>query len=525
MKNFKQLKFGENARKKILKGVNTVADAVAITLGPRGRNVIFSETVYPTVTKDGVTVAQQVILKDEFENMGVMLAREAAENTNREAGDSTTSTLVLLKAIVNEGHKYITTGMNPILIKKGMDAALTQALELIKEKKVTSKKEKEQVAIISANNDVELGQMIAEVIDRVGTDGVVTVTNSNTMKTEVEYVKGTKLDKGYASHMFITDRKRLSASVDNPCIILTTDKISLESQLIDLIQSLILAGEKQLILIAPAIEGSALAFLTQNHLLGKFTCVPIDMPSFGDYQKDLFYDLAALTNAKVLGDEEPIKLKDGTVEDCGTAEAVIVTGGATIITGAKGDISKRVEEVKALLKDEKDLFKIEKLKERLGKLNGSIANIKVGGASETEQTEIKYRIEDALNSTKSAIKDGIVEGGGTALLRLAETLKRKEDANEEYIAGYNIVKKVMEMPAKQILLNAGLPADAILAKIKAGKLGYNALNNKYEDFYEVGIIDPVKCVKEALTNAVATSGVLLTNECAIITKDDNTSNN
>lgn len=524
--SYKEIKFNEDARKKILKGVNTVADAVSVTLGPRGRNVIFAESSYPTVTKDGVTVAQQVTLKNAFENMGAMIAREAAENTNREAGDGTTTTLVLLKAIVNEGHKYITTGMNPILIKRGMDAALKQALGLIEKKEVTSTKEKEQIAIISANNDVELGKMISEVIDQVGTDGVVTVTNSNTMKTEVEYVKGTKLDKGYASHMFITDRKRLSANVEKPKIILTTDKVSLEGQLIDIIQSLVLSGERNLVLIAPAIEGSALAFLTQNHLLGKFTCIPIDMPSFGDYQKDLFYDLAALTNAQVLGEEEPIKLKDGTVENCGTAEIVIADRNMTIITGATGNIDKRIEEVKALLKDEKDIFKIEKLKERLGKLNGSIANIKVGGASETEQTEIKYRIEDALNSTKSAIKDGIVEGGGTALLRASKTLLFGPDTNEEYIAGWNIVKKAMEMPTKQILLNAGLPADAIIAEIKKGFLGYNALNNKYEDFYKKGIIDPLKCVKEELTNAVATAGILLTNECAIVTKqDDSNSNN
>lgn len=523
---YKEIKFGAEARKKILKGVNIVADAVATTLGPRGMNVIFEESVYPTVTKDGVTVAQQIMLEDKFENMGVMMAREAAENTNREAGDSTTSTVVLTRAIANEGNKYITAGMNPVLIKRGMDNALTQVLGLIddEKKEVTSLDEKVQIATISANNDTKLGEMIAGVIEKTGTNGIVTVTNSNSMETEVEFVKGTKLDRGYASHMFINNRKRLTAEMENPAIILTTDKISLESHLVEMLQTLLAAGKRQFVLVAGAIEGPALAFLTQNHLLGKFTCIPVSMPSFGDYQRDLFYDLATTTGATVLGEEEPKKLKDATAEDCGAAEFVTVSRDETIFTGASGDVSDRVEEVKTLMKKYTDTFVLEQLKKRLGKLTGSIANIKVGGASETEQTEIKYRIEDALNSTKSAIEDGIVEGGGATLVKVEQKIVSPK-LGEEDEAGWDIVRRAMKTPCKQIMSNAGLPADAIVAKIKEDGLGYNALTNKYEDLFENGIIDPVRCVKNQLINAVATAGILLTSQVAITNKTNDGNDN
>ena len=519
---YKEIHTGVGAQEGILRGVNAVADAVAVTLGPRGRTVIFNETIFPTVTKDGVTVAQQVFLEDNLENMGVMMAREAAEKTNREAGDGTTSTVVLLRALMNEGHKMVVAGTNPVLIKRGMDVALEQALNLVegKKKEVTTFDEKRQIATISANNDPELGGLIAKVIEETGTNGIVTVTNSATADTEVEYVKGTKLDRGYASHMFINNSKSLSSDLESPVIILTTDKISMQSQLVEMLQSVLASGAKNLVLIAGSIEGPAVSFLTQNHLLGKFTCVPIAMPSFGDYQRDLFYDLAAATGAIVLGDEESTKLKDATIEDTGTCDYIKVARNSTIITGANGDISKRIEEIETLLENEKDGFRIEKLKERLGKLSGSIANIRVGGASETEQTEVKYRIEDALNSTKSAIEDGIVEGGGTTLLRSSEALVPGEDLTEEYLAGFNIVKKAMRTPSKQILDNAGLASDAIMAKVLESEDGYNTLTNEYQNLIDNGVIDPVRCVKNELKNAVATAGVLLTSGCAITHKPD-----
>jgi chaperonin GroEL len=524
---FKEILFRADAREKILKGVNTVADAVATTLGPRGQNVIFEESSYPTITKDGVTVAQQVMLEDKFENMGVMIAREAAENTNREAGDGTTSTVVLLRGIANECHKYITAGMNPILLKRGMDAAVEQVTKIIdkNKKNVTSLDEKKQVATISANNDPEIGDMIARVIEETGTNGIVTVTNSNSMETEIEYVKGTKLDRGYASHMFINNNKMLSVEVDNPTIILTTDKINMESQLVEMLQTLLKAGKRKFVLVAGSIEGPALAFLTQNHLLGKFTCVPVSMPSFGDYQRDLFYDLAAATESTVLGEEESIKLKDCTVNECGTVDNVVITRDSTVFTGANGDVSERISGVNALLEKYKDAFLIEQLKKRLGRLNGSIANIRVGGASETEQTEIKYRIEDALNATKSATEDGIVEGGGVALVKASNEMTIDEElkakSSEEFIAGWNIVRRALVMPCKQIMENAGLPSDAIIAKIKEDGIGYNALTNEYQNLFENGVIDPVRCVKNELANAVATSGTLLTSNVAITVKPTN----
>jgi len=511
---YKKLLFDQEARNKILKGVNIVAKAVSSTLGPRGQNVIFEESSFPTITKDGVTVAQQVFLEDKFENMGVMIAREAAENTNREAGDGTTTTIVLLQAILEAGHKAVAAGMNPILLKRGMDYALEQILSQLEVKQITTEKEKLQIATISANNDEKIGKMIVEVINKVGTDGVITVSNSNSLKTEVEYLKGTKLNSGFESHVFINDPKRLSVSLDEPTIIISRDDILMQNQLIPIIQNLLKAGKNKMVLIANKIEGNALAFLVQNFLQGKFVCVPIKLPSFGGYQRDLVYDIATLTQATVLGSEDAFKLEDGTVEHCGTADKIIIGRNETIITGGAGDISKRIEETKALLKEEKDLFNKEKLKERLGRLTGSIANIQAGGASESEQMELRYRIEDSLNSTKSAIEEGIVEGGGVALLKSGIIISRLEKG-EEYNTGIKIIVKALEAPLKVIANNGGQSGEAIVGKVLDHGLGYNALTNKYEDLFKAGIVDPLKVVKNEIINAVSTAGILLTSGCAI----------
>ena len=334
----KEILFKDDASKKILKGVNTVCSAVVTTLGPRGQNVIFEESSYPTITKDGVTVAQQIQLEDKFENLGVMVAREAAENTNREAGDGTTSTMALLNAIYTDGYKYVTAGMNSVLLKKGMDGALVDILKSLEEqaKPVEDFNTKLQVATISANNDNELGQLIAEVIEKVGMDGVITVQGSNNLQTEVEYIKGTKINAGYESHVFINDSKKLSANFEKPAIIITTDGITLQSQLVPVIQKVIQAGQKNMVLFANRIEGQALAFLAQNHLLGKFTCVPIRVPSFGDYQRDLLYDLGALTQSTVLGVEDAKRIEDATFDDCGTCENIIINRYDTIVAGGEG---------------------------------------------------------------------------------------------------------------------------------------------------------------------------------------------
>jgi chaperonin GroEL len=518
---YKELLFDAEARNKILKGVQIVGKAVSSTLGPRGNNVIFEESSYPTITKDGVTVAQQVFLEDKFENMGAMIAREAAENTNREAGDGTTTTIVLLQAIFEEGHKAVASGMNPILIKRGMDFAADEIVKLLNKqaKKVTTEKEKLQIATISANNDESIGKLIADVIGKVGVDGTITVTNSNNLKTEVEYVNGTKLSQGYQSHVFINDPKHLAAVAENPKIIICTDDITMQAQLVPLFQKLITAGERNLILLANRIEGQALAFLVQNFLQGKFTCVPVKVPSFGDYQRDLIYDLAKLTNATVVGREDSKRLEDADIEDCGTCESVIVSRDQTILLGATGDVKDRIQEVKALLIIEQDEYRKDKLKIRLGRLTGSIANIKVGGASESEQTEIKYRIEDALNATKSAIEEGIVEGGGMALLKCVEGLKVVAK-NKEFDTGVEIVRKALSMPLKKIADNGGVSGEAVVGKVLDHGIGYNALTDTYEDLFKAGIIDPKKVVRHEILNAVATSGILLTNSCAIIRKEE-----
>ena len=506
---YKEIKFGENARKSIKKGVNIVADAVASTLGPRGKNVIFEESSYPTITKDGVTVANQVFLKDKFENMGNMIVREAAENTNREAGDGTTTTIVLLREIFNEGYKAISSGMNPILIKKGMDNALEQILSQLKAKEIVSDKQKEQIAIISANNDEKIGKLIADVIKKVGTDGIITVSSSNSLETSVEYIKGTKLNSGYESHLFVNER--LSAIMDNPEIIITTDKITMSSQLIPIIEKCIIAGRKNIVLFADTIEGQALAFLVQNYLQGKFTCVPVKVPSFGNYQTDLIYDIATLTQATVLGDSKRIEEADLT--DLGNTEKIIIGKQETIISGAEGNVDKRIKETKELLKKEKDIFNIEKLKARLGRLTGRIANIQVGGASESGQVELRYRMEDSINATKSAIEEGVVEGGGIALLRCK--IKIDPDKEEEYITGQKIIQKVLDAPLKTIVNNGGLSGESVVAKVKEATIGYNALTNKYEDLFLSGIIDPKKVVKNEIINAVSTAGILLSADCAI----------
>lgn len=529
---YKEILFDEDARNKILKGVQTVGKAVSSTLGPRGNNVIYEESMYPTITKDGVTVARQIFLEDKFENMGVMISREAAENTNREAGDGTTTTIVLLQAMYEEGHKAVASGMNPILIKRGMDFAAEQIVMLLdgQAKKITTEKEKLQIATSSANNDEKIGKLIIDVLKKIGVDGAVTVTNGNSLKIEVDYVNGTRLDQGYQSHVFINDPKNLSVTMNNPKIIICTDDITMQSQLVPMIQKFIEQGEKNIFLLANSIGGQALAFLIQNYLQGKFTCVPVKIPSFGDYQRDLVYDIAALTGATVVGKEDAKKLEDANLEDAGSCSSIIVSYDKTILVGALGaleDSNKRIEEVKALLKDEEDEYRKDKLKIRLGRLTGSIANIKVGAASESEQGEIKYRIEDALNSTKSAIEEGIVEGGGIALLKCIDGIFDAVSSNvskiivsKEFNQGVEIVRKSLSMPLKKIANNGGVSGEAVVGKVLDHGIGYNALTNKYENLFEAGIIDPKKVVRNEIQNAVSTAGILLTNNCAIANIED-----
>jgi len=519
---FKELLFNDKVRSKILKGVNIVADAVCSTLWPRGTHVIFEESEYwiPTVTKDGVTVAQHVVLEDKFENMWVSLAKEAAEKTNRNAGDGTTSTVAILREIVNEGNKYITAGMNPILIKRGMDEALKMVLEKLETftKKIDSREERLNIATISANNDNELWDLIVSVIDEVGKDGVITVWTTNWMTTEVEYVNGSKLDGWFESPYFINDTKRLTATLENPTIIITSDRITMQSQLVPIIQDLLSNNKREMILFAEWVEDQALAFLIQNYLQGKFTCIPVKFPSFGWYQVDIMNDMAKLVGATVLGEEQGRKITEGKYEDCWTTEKIIVGRDYSIISWATGDVKDRIEEVRSLLESEKDSFKIEKLKERMGKLTGKIASIKIGWASETEQSEIRYRIEDAINATKSAIDSGIVEWAGTALLRCSNIVA-PEWLSKESEAWFNIVKMAIKAPFKKIIQNGWENADAIMWEVLSWTEWFNSLTMKKENLFDAGVIDPHKVVLNEVTNAVATAGILLTSTVAIVNWD------
>jgi len=433
---------------------------------------------------------------------------------------NTTTTIALLATMVNEANKFIATGMNPILLKRGMDKGLELVLEKLKSqvKPIDTAEKKLQIATISANNDAPIGELIHGVIDKIGIEGIVTVQTSNSLKTEVEYVNGTMVGHGFESHIFMNDRKRLAAVLENPTIIICTDEITSQDQLVPMVQRLVKQGKNKIVLFVNSIEGAGLAFLVQNYLMGKFTCVPVKMPAFGDYKRDLIYDLAALTNATVIGDNDAVRLKDVDVEHCGTCEHITISQTNTIVVGGQGDITERVEEIRTLMATEKDIYKTEKLKDRLGKITGSVANIKVGGASETEQTEIKYRVEDAINATKSAIQEGIVEGGGVALLKCSFDIE--PTGVKEYDAGMEIVLESLKIPVIGIATNAGKNGETIVDKIKETGEGYDALTDEFCDLYEAGIIDPFKVVKQEIINSVATAGILITSSTAIAIKPE-----
>ena len=514
---YKKILFNDKARTKILEWVNITADAVLATLWPRWTHVIFEDWIIPTITKDWVTVAQQILLKDKFVNMWVMLTKEAAETTNREAWDGTTSTVAILQSIVNEGNKYVVSWMNPVLIKKGIDKAVESVIiELEKiTRKLKTKEDKVNIATISANNDRELWEMIVDVIESVWTDWVVTVTTHNSWTTDVEYVTGTKIDSWFASQIFINDSKRLITSLKNPTILVTSDRVTQQSQIIPVLQKLLAEDKREIVLFAEDIDWQALAFLMQNYIQGKFMCVPVKLPSFWWYQKDIMRDFSKLIQATVVWTWEGRKLEEAQISDAWTCEEIIIARDHSILVGGKWDVTSNVEEVKALLEWEKDSFRVEKLKQRLGKLVGKIANIKVWGSSQTEQTEIKYRIEDALNATKSAIKDWIVEWAWTALLRCSQSTP-KNTGTKEFNAWFEIVMKAIQSPFKKIILNWGENADAILWKVIESENGYNSLTQEYENLFESWIIDPKMVVQNELINAASTASILLTSSVAIV---------
>lgn len=518
----KELLFAESARSSILRGVNTLANAVKVTLGPKGRNVVIEKSFgSPLITKDGVTVAKEIELENKFENMGAQMVKEVASKTNDQAGDGTTTATLLAQAIYREGVKIVTAGNNPTAVKRGIDKAVATVVEELKalSKPVKGSQEIAQVGAISANNDKEIGQMLADAMDKVGKEGVITIEESKTAKTEVTVVEGMQFDRGYLSPYFVTNAERMEAVVENAYVLVYDKKVSSMKDMIGILEGVAKSG-RPLLLIAEDIEGEALATLVVNKLRGTLNVVAVKAPGFGDRRKSMLEDIAILTNAKVISEDLGRKLEQATVADLGTAKRVVVDkDNTTIIDGAgkKQDIQARVAQIKAQVEETTSDYDKEKLKERLAKLSGGVAVIHVGAPSEVEMKEKKARVEDALNATRAAVEEGIVAGGGTALLRASQKIDKSKYSEDE-VFGALIIKRACEEPIRQISANAGLDGAIVLDRILAGKsntYGYNAYSDEYVDLLKDGVIDPVKVVRCALENAASVSSLMLTTETMI----------
>jgi len=528
----KQIVHGEESRAAILRGVNQLADAVKITLGPKGRNVVLGKAYgSPTITKDGVTVAKEIELKDSLENMGAQMVREVASKTSDVAGDGTTTATVLAQAIYREGVKTVAAGANPMALKRGIDKAVERATAAIKKlSKPVAGAMIAQVGTISANGDAAIGELIAEAMAKVGKDGVITVEDAKTMETDLEFVEGMQFDRGYLSPYFITDAEKMEAVLENPVILLSEKKISSMRDLLPILEQIAKLG-KPILIIAEDVEGEALATLVVNKLRGTINVAAVKAPGFGDRRKELLQDIAILTGGKVISEDLGIKLENVKVEDLGRAKKVTVNKDNTIIIDGAGnadDIKARVKTLRAQIEDSSSDYDREKLQERLAKLVGGVAVIRVGAATETELKEKKARVEDAMNATRAAVEEGIVAGGGVALIRAAKALDKFKifDANnqdeptgdpDEQI-GVNIVKRALEEPLRQIVQNAGKEGAVIVEKVRANKeanFGYNAATDIFEDLVAAGIIDPAKVTRCALQNAASIAGLMLTTEALI----------
>ena len=517
----KKIIYSEEARSKMLTGVNKLADAVKTTLGPKGRNAILDKMFgSPNVTKDGVTVAKEIELKDKYENMGAQMVKEVASKTSDIAGDGTTTATVLAQAIYTEGLKYLAAGMNAMDLKRGIDKATAAVVEELKKmsKSVEDKKEIEQVGTISANGDTEVGQMIADAMDKVGKEGVITVEEAKGMETTLDLVEGMQFDRGYLSPYFVTDSERMEAIMDNPYILIYDKKISNMRDLIPILERIAKEG-RSLLIIAEDIEGEALATLVVNKLRGTLKCAAVKAPGFGDRRKAMLEDIAILTGGQVISEELGRKLESATVADLGTAKRVIIDKDNTTIVegaGSSSSIQGRITQIKAQIEESTSDYDREKLQERLAKLAGGVAVIKVGAATEPEMKEKKARVEDALHSTRAAVEEGFVAGGGVALLRCIKKLDSLDlPGDQKY--GVKIVQKAMEEPIRQIAENAGLEGGIVVEKVKdmSGNKGFNAATEEYEDLVKAGIVDPTKVVRSALQNAASVSGLLLTTEVMI----------
>jgi chaperonin GroEL len=518
----KELKFREEARNAMLKGVDTLANAVRITLGPKGRNVVLGKKFgSPVITKDGVTVAKEIELRDKYQNLGAQMVREVAVKTNDKAGDGTTTATVLAQAIFREGVKNVAAGANPMSLQRGIQLATDQVVAELERmsKKVKGKEELTNVATVSANNDRHIGELISAAMEQVGKDGVVTVEESKTLQTELDIVEGMQFDRGYLSPYFMTNPDRMEAILEEPAILLYEKKISAMRDLLPILEQTAGSG-RALLIIAEDVEGDALATLVVNRLRGTIKVCPVKAPAFGDRRKAILEDLAVLTGGKVITEDLGIKLENVTVADLGTAKRVIVDKENTTIVEGGGDakaIQGRVATIRNQIEETTSDYDREKLQERLAKLAGGVAVVKVGAPTETAMKEIKMRVEDALNATKAAAQEGIVVGGGVALLRAARVLENHNSDDPDVRTGVNIVRRALQEPIRRIAENAGIEGAVVVGEVEQlkGNKGYNAVTGEFEDLAAAGIIDPTKVVRTALQNAASIAGLLLTTDAAV----------
>jgi chaperonin GroEL len=520
----KMISYNTKAREHLLKGVNTLADAVKVTLGPRGNNVVLEKSWgSPTVTKDGVTVAKEIELEDKFENMGAQMVKEVASKTSDVAGDGTTTATLLAQAIYNEGQKRVAAGSNPMALKRGIDKGVTAVVEELKKlsKPIKDKIEITQVGTVSANNDEMIGKLISEAMDKVGKEGVITVEEAKSMETSLEIVEGMQFDRGYLSPYFVTDSEKMEVSLEDPYILLHEKKITVMKDLVPLLENIAKAG-KPLLIIAEDVEGEALATLIVNKLRGTLTCAAVKTPGFGNRRKAILEDIAILCGGQVISEDLGIKLENISINDLGRCKNVKIDKNDTTIVdgaGSRKDLEGRMRQIRTQIEETTSDYDREKLQERLAKLVGGVAVINIGAATETEMKEKKARVEDALNATRSAVEEGIVPGGGVALVRCMGALDKIDVVGEEK-DGISILKRALGVPLRQIAKNAGYEGSIVFNKVLEGKddFGFNAATEKYENLIAAGVIDPAKVVRFALQNAASVSGLMLTTEAMIAEK-------
>ena len=522
----KELKFGTEARNKMLEGIDILANAVKVTLGPKGRNVILNKSYgAPRITKDGVTVAKEIELEDRFENMGAQMVREVASKTNDEAGDGTTTATVLAQAIVREGCKAVAAGMNPMDLKRGIDMAVAAVVaDLVsRANKVKSEEEIGQVGTISANGDLEVGTMISDAMKKVGKEGVITVEEAKSLTSELEVVEGMQFDRGYISPYFVTNAEKMFVELDEPYILLHEKKVSGLQTMLPLLESIVQSG-RPLLILAEDVEGEVLATLVVNKLRGGLKIAAVKAPGFGDRRKAMLEDIAILTGGQVVSEDLGIKLENVTLDMLGTAKKITITKEETTIVngaGKKADIQGRCNQIRAQIDETSSDYDREKLQERLAKLAGGVAVIRVGGATEIEVKEKRDRVEDAMNATRAAVEEGIGPGGGTALLRASKVLEGLKPDNDDQRVGIEIIRKALQAPVRQIAENAGVEGSIVVGKLlekKDASYGYNAATDKFEDLVKSGVIDPVKVVRTALQDAASVAGLLITTEAMVAEK-------